>query len=393
MNTLEKLALLSENMSLEPAEDVQPSFFSSTPQAANRKKPDDPPPVCHPGIFQAALPGGKHVPILKTLLTSACERNCYYCPFRAGRDMRRETFKPDEMADLFDRLYNSGYVQGLFLSSGIAGGGVRSQDKLIDTVEIVRKKRRFSGYLHLKLLPGADRDQIRRVMQLADRVSINLEAPNQKRLDHLAPLKTFLEELYEPLRWAEEIRRTEEPVGAWKGRWPSLATQFVVGAAGETDLELLATTERLFRDLRLTRVYYSPFNPVENTPLDGIPPENPLRPFRLYQASFLLRDYGFDMEDLPFTGSGQLPLDIDPKRAWADANLLQSPLEINRAERSELLRVPGIGPKTAEAILAGRRREKIRSVQDLQALGIRVQPLSRYVLLDGKRPIHQPRPR
>ncbi|HZW02291.1 MAG TPA: hypothetical protein VFF68_00065, partial [Anaerolineaceae bacterium] len=309
----------------------------------------------------------------------------------AGRDMRRETFKPDEMANLFDGLVRRGIVRGLFLSSGIAGGGVRCQDRLIDTVEIVRNKRRFSGYLHLKLLPGADRDQVRRAMQLADRVSINLEAPNQHRLDHLAPLKTFVDELYQPLRWAEEIRREEQPEGGWKGRWPSLATQFVVGAVGESDLELLTTTERLFRDLRLARVYYSPFSPVEQTPLDGKPPENPLRTFRLYQASFLLRDYEFDLEDLPFVGTGQLPLDVDPKRAWAEENLRESPVEINQAERKELLRIPGIGPKGAAAILAGRQKAKIRSVGDLRALGIQPGRISPYVLFDGRRPTHQPR--
>ena len=390
MNALEKLALLTENMSLEPAEETQPVNTDANQKTLRKNDPSEPPPGCHPGIFQAALPGGKHVPILKTLLTSACERNCYYCPFRAGRDMRRETFQPDELANLFDRLVQRGYVRGLFISSGIAGGGVRSQDKLIDTVEIVRKKRRFSGYLHSKLLPGADRDQVKRAMQLSDRVSINLEAPNQQRLDRLAPLKTFVDELYQPLRWAEEIRKTEPPNGTWNGRWPSLATQFVVGAVGETDLELMTTTERLFRDLHLTRVYYSPFDPIENTPLDGQPPENPLRPFRLYQASFLLRDYEFDLEDLPFTSAGQLPLDSDPKLAWANANLLESPLEINQAERRELLRIPGIGPKGATAILSNRRNRKIRSFDDLRALGIHPGRLSRYILLDGRRPTYQP---
>ncbi len=154
-------------------------------------------------VYHAKLPNGKTIPLLKTLLTSACERNCYYCPFRAGRNYRRITFKPEEMAQTFMDMYRAGLVQGLFLSSGIIGGGVKTQDRLLDTVAILRQKHRFRGYVHLKIMPGAEKGQVRTAMTLADRLSVNLEAPNDRRLAELAPKKEFVRELVTPLRWVE----------------------------------------------------------------------------------------------------------------------------------------------------------------------------------------------
>ena len=228
-------------------------------------------------------------------------------------------------------------------------------------------------------------------MQLASRVSVNLEAPNTRRLRDLAPKKVFLEELLEPLRWIEEIRQTQAPRDSWNGRWPSSVTQFVVGAVGESDLELLATSERLYRQMRLRRTYFSPFAPVKDTPLEDLPAENPWREHRLYQASFLLRDYGFDLEDLPFGRNGNLPLTSDPKLTWAQANLAESPVELNRARRLELLKVPGIGPKGARAIMAARRRGKLRELADLKSIGVSASRPAAFITLDGRRPPYQPR--
>ena len=343
------------------------------------------------GIHQAALPGGGRMALLKTMLTSACERNCFYCPFRAGRNYRRATFKPDEMAQVFTQIAASGAANGLFLSSGVAGGGVRTQDRLLDTVDILRAKHQFQGYVHLKLMPGVERDQVRRAMQLSDRVSINLEAPTTARLQRLAPQKVFLEELLQPLKWVDEIRRSEAPRGTFRGRWPSVVTQFVVGAVGEDDLEILTASSYLIRQLKLARVYYSAFSPVPQTPLEEQPAENPWREHRLYQASFLLRDYGFDLEDLPFTPTGRLPLEVDPKLGWAAANLTAQPVELNQADRQTLLRVPGIGPKSADTILQARRRGRLQELRDLQQLGINANRAAPYILLNGRAPNHQPR--
>jgi predicted DNA-binding helix-hairpin-helix protein len=341
------------------------------------------------GVYHAAMPGGKRIALLKTLLTSACERDCFYCPFRARRNFRRATFKPEEMANVFAQMNRAGIAEGLFLSSGIAGGGVRTQDRLLDSIDILRRKHAFRGYVHLKIMPGSERDQVLQAMRLADRVSINLEAPNTERLRALAPHKIFLEELLQPLKWADEIRRTLPPEDTFKGRWPSLVTQFVVGAVGESDLEILTTTAYLIRELRLKRAYFSAFSPVPDTPLENHAPENPWREHRLYQASFLLRDYGFDLEDMPFLQDGHLPLDVDPKLGWARMNLSETPVEVNRADRRELLRVPGLGPKGVDAILRARRRGTLRELRDLQKLGVIASRAAPFILMDGRQPAHQ----
>ncbi|HWQ05377.1 MAG TPA: radical SAM protein [Longilinea sp.] len=346
-------------------------------------------PQSQPGVVFAAAAGGKRVKLLKTLLTSACERDCLYCPFRAGRDFRRETLRPDELSTAFLKMHHAGLVEGLFLSSGIAGGGMKTQDRLLASAEILRNKLGYRGYLHLKIMPGAEKSQVERAMQLADRISINLESPNEHRLGTLAPHKDYWKELFTPLQWAEEIRQSLSPEFAWKGRWPSLTTQFVVGAVGETDLELLSTSEFLFRNLRLARTYYSAFTPVADTPLQDQPPENPIRQLRLYQSAFLLRDYGYDLEDLPFLAGGSLPLEIDPKLAWAKLNLSEQPVEITQAESSQLLRIPGIGVKTARRILKERRKNTIQGLSDLQRLGIPLDKAGPYILVNGKKPDRQ----
>jgi len=209
-------------------------------------------------------------------------------------------------------------------------------------------------------------------------------------LAKLAPHKVFMEELLQPLKWVDEIRRSTPPVKAWNQRWPSSVTQFVAGGADESDLELLSTTEYLHKTVHLKRAYFSAFHPILDTPLENKAPVDPLREHRLYQASFLLRDYGFGLEELPFSTEGNLPLPDDPKQAWAQANLSERPLELNRAEYAQLMRVPGIGPKGAQAILKARRSGTLRELSTLKKLGIVAERVAPYVLLDGKRATTQP---
>jgi predicted DNA-binding helix-hairpin-helix protein len=399
MDQLETLQLLSDQMGLEHAEESRgldtprdTGGYSTTGEPA---KPACFTPNARPELTEreqravfvhpAQLPNGKQVKLLKTLLSSACERDCYYCPFRAGRDFRRATFKPQEFAELFMKLYESNMAEGIFLSSGIAAGGANTQNKILDTAEILRKKLGFRGYLHLKIMPGAEKGQVERLMQLADRVSINLEAPNRERLTKLAPNKDFFAELFRPLKWVEEIRQSQPAYKGWNGRWPSTVTQFVAGGSEETDLELLTTTDWLMKNVRLKRAYYSAFFPIRDTPMENKPPVAPLREHRLYQASFLLRDYGFDLEDMPFVQDGNLPLATDPKLAWAQQNLQGTPLEINKADRQELLRIPGIGPKGADAILRARRVGILHDLATLKKLGIVTTRVAPFVLLDGRR--------
>ncbi len=327
------------------------------------------------------------MPVLKTLLTTACERNCNYCPFRAGRSKaRRVTFRPEELAKTFDQMVRARLVDGLFLSSGIIKGSVTTQDKLLDTIDIVRRRYQYRGYIHLKVMPGAEEDQLLRAMQLADRVSINLEGPTPQRLRALAPKKDLDRELLGLLRSAARFRRER------RERLASLATQFVVGAVGDTDLELLALGDRLYNQLGLARTYFSAFHPVPGTPFENLPATPAIREFRLYQSSFLLRDYQWELEDMPFVGEGNLRLDVDPKRAWADDNLRHAPLDLMKADRTQLLRVPGIGPKYAQVLLRARRQATLRDLSQLRALGIRApEQLAPFVLLDGRRPLQQQR--
>jgi predicted DNA-binding helix-hairpin-helix protein len=335
------------------------------------------------------MAGGKKIKLLKTMLSSYCERDCRYCGFRAGRDCQRSAFRPDEFARLVSDLHRRQIIEGAFLSSGITGGGSTTQDRLIDTAEILRSKYGYRGYLHLKIMPGAEKAQVERAMQLADRVSVNLEAPNPGKLEKLAPGKAFSHELLEPLRWVHEIRSTKAPQSGWMGRWPSSTTQFVAGGADESDSELLLTTMYLYRAIHLKRVYYMAFTPVPSTPLSDHPSTSGIRQLRLYQASFLLRDYGYDMEEMPFLLDGNLPLEKDPKTLWASRELSEKPVELNRADRELLLRVPGIGIKGAEAILRLRRQCSIKDLSQLRNSGIRIDRAAGYVLLDGRKPPRQ----
>lgn len=326
------------------------------------------------------------IPIMRTMQTSACERNCYYCPFQAGRNYQRVSFKPEELAAAFDQMQQKKLVEGLFLSSGIIGGGVKTMDKMLDTADILRRKYQYSGYIHLKVMPGAEEAQIERAARLADRLSINLEGANEQRLSLLAPKKDFWQELLPPLYWVSQHRGK---LGPWV-KPPSITTQFVVGPAGEADRELLATVSPLYQEAGLARAYYSAFRPISGTVFEDKPKTDPLREHRLYQADWLLRFYEFDMGELPFDGRGNLPLDNDPKLVWARLNLSERPMEINRASRAELLRIPGIGPKTAEAIMSARRLGQLTDLQQLRQIGVQVNRAAPFMLLNGRQPAYQP---
>lgn len=339
-----------------------------------------------PWLSSSIRSDGKRISIVKTLMTSACEKDCYYCATRRGRNsLRRETFKPEELAAGFNIIHKRGFAEGLFLSSGIIGGGTRTMEKTIAAVDILRRRHEFRGYVHLKLMPGAERAAVERALQLADRVSVNLEAPNTERLRKLSGTKAFTEELLGPLRAARDLMR-EQPAFART----SMVTQFVVGAAQETDREIMETTTRLYGELGLARVYYSAFRPVIDTPLENHAPTDPLRQLRLYQTDFLLRQYGFTFDDLAFDANGLLPLHTDPKTAWAMAHPEKFPLDLERAERSELLRIPGFGPKSVQRFLDLRRAHTFTTIQELKRLGADAERAAPFILLDGKAPDYQP---
>lgn len=338
-----------------------------------------------PWLSSAIRSDGRKISLVKTLMTSACEKDCFYCPTRRGRNrLRRETFKPEELAAGFNIIHQRGFAEGLFLSSGVIGGGTRTMEKTIAAVELIRRKYEFRGYVHLKLMPGAEAAAIERALQLADRVSVNLEAPNSERLAKLSSTKQFTDELLAPLRTARRMMRERPELAR-----TSMSTQFVVGAADETDREILTTTAQLYRELALGRVYYSAFRPIADTPLENHAPTDPLRELRLYQTDFLLRQYGFTYDDLAFDEHGNLPLRVDPKTYWAQSHPELFPLELNRASREELLRVPGLGPKSANRLLQLRHTFTPHDLRDLAQLGADVQRAAPFILIDGRTPSYQ----
>ncbi len=346
--------------------------------------PAEPPASPHPGrewerwLYPAILPGGRVVRLFKVLLSNVCENDCLYCGNRSGSDCRRASFSPDELVRAFLMLNDAGLAGGLFLSSALGGNAAAVMERMLAAVELLRGRHGFRGYVHLKLLPGAERAAVARALQLADRVSLNLEAPNAHRLANLSARKNFAD-LAERLRWAAELRRERQ--GAPAG----LTTQFVVGAAGESDAELLATAARLSRAYGLARVYFSAFRPLTGTPLAGLPPTPAWRERRLYQAEFLLRRYDFQPEDFVLTAEGNLPAALDPKLLWAQTHPEVFPVDLATADHSLLLRVPGIGPRGARRILAARRQGELREPDALRALGVSLRRVGPYALLAGRR--------
>jgi putative DNA modification/repair radical SAM protein len=370
-------------------------------------------------IYHAKVPGGT-MPLLKTLLTNACIKNCAYCPVAAYCDHRVVSFKPDEMARLFMAMHKAGMVNGLFLSSGIVRDPDTTQELLNDTAKILRTRYGFRGYIHLKVMPGASPEAIKEAAKWANRISVNAEAPNEQRLKAIAPDKSFQGEMLPTLQRIAEVitqKRLEwlerkgvvQRVGrGWIADLDELAqlptppvlsstTQFVVGAAGESDKELLQTVVRFYRKFQLGRAYFSAFRPICGTKLEDLPAETPVREHRLYQADFLLRRYNFELDELPFDEQGNLPRDVDPKLAWALRHPERFSVEVTKAEREELLRVPGIGPETAERIVKARKEGTLLTTEDLQRLGVRLKRAAPFLTLRGKPltnevPIKEPEP-
>lgn len=317
------------------------------------------------------------VRLFKVLQTNFCEGNCYYCANRKDRNFIRINFSPEELARLFINYYRKGLVDGLFLSSAIYGSPTRSQEETFKTIWLVRKKYGYRGYIHYKVLPGSDEALIEKCTDLVDRLSINLEAPSPNYLEKLSPTKNFSDELLSGLIKISRINR-ERPLKA------GITTQLVVGAAGESDKDIIGFSYSLYRKYNLWRVYYSGFMPIEDTPLEDVPPCPPLREFRLYQADFLLRGYGFKVEEMPFEKNGNLPRDKDPKLAWALSHPEKFPVEINKADYWELLRVPGIGRISAKRIVKMRRENKITSLEELRGTGAVIKRARNFITINGK---------
>jgi predicted DNA-binding helix-hairpin-helix protein len=322
--------------------------------------------------------------VLKVLVSNVCRNDCRYCATRCSADVPRVSFHPEELARVFVEMERRGLVRGLFLSSGIAGTPDDGQALIVDTAHIVRRRYGYRGYLHLKILPGVSEAAVRATVELADRVSVNLEAPNEARLASLAPQKSLERELMPTLRLA--IRHAQEA-----GLPSGVTTQYVAGAAGESDEELLRTSWRLYRELGVKRAYYSAFRPVPSSPLESVAAMPAIREHRLYQADWLLRHYGFEVDELVFESGGLLCLEADPKLVWARAHPESYPVDVATASYWELLRVPGIGPRSAKRLIEARNRAQPRDMKDLAAVGVQTSKARSFILINGRLPDGQMR--
>ncbi|WP_159981600.1 MULTISPECIES: putative DNA modification/repair radical SAM protein [unclassified Novosphingobium] len=344
------------------------------------------------GICHAYAPDGRCISLLKLLLTNHCVFDCHYCINRKSSNVRRARFTPQEVVDLTLSFYRRNYIEGLFLSSGIIKSSSHTMEQLIEVARILREEHDFRGYIHLKTIPEADPELVVQAGLWADRVSINVELPTDAGLARLAPDKssTTIEGAMANLSTAideardSQKRFTKAPRFAPAGQ----STQMIVGADGASDAQIVGKASTLYDRFALRRVYYSAFSPIPEASA-VLPLKRPplMREHRLYQSDWLMRFYGFAPQEVQAAADadGMLPLDIDPKLAWALKFRESFPVDINRAPREALLRVPGLGTKAIDALLAARRHRTIR-LEDVARLTVSVKKLRPFIVTADWRP-------
>jgi predicted DNA-binding helix-hairpin-helix protein len=335
---------------------------------------------------------GPRTTLMRILMTNACSFNCHYCPMRRDRDMPRTLLKPAELVRIFLAAVEREWCTGLFLTTGIPGRPVKVMDDLIEVLTLLRVKHRFAGYIHVKMVPGAEVAQIERLTSLATRVSMNLEAPCGDTLMRIAPEKNLSSALVQLDRVRKQVneRRNEEREGRPRdvflpGGTAGMTMQFVVGATPDTDRTIMNRVTELYAGRGIHHTHFAAFRPIRNTPLENVRATPAVREQRLYQTDYLLRDYGFAPNEVVYDESGNLPLENDPKTAWALAHPENFPLEVRTASRGQLLRVPGIGPASARRIVTERMTTQLRGLADLRALGVVTTRAAGFLTLGGKR--------
>jgi putative DNA modification/repair radical SAM protein len=340
------------------------------------------------GICHSWTSDGRCVSLLKLLMTNSCVYDCAYCINRRSYDSRRVILTPAEVAELTIGFYRRNYIEGLFLSTGVVRSPDYTMELLIEAVRTLREVYRFNGYIHLKLVPGADPLLVQKAGLLADRVSINLELATRESLALLAPDKSR-EAVVGPMRQVNSLIVINREERRLSRRVPRFApagqsTQMIVGAAKESDLQIIALSERPYNRFELKRVYYSAFIPVvADRRLPAGSASSLKREHRLYQADWLLRYYGFSALELLDEGRPNLDPDLDPKCGWALRHLELFPVEINRADYELLLRVPGIGVRSARRIVMARRQGHL-GIDDLARLGVVMKRARYFVTARGR---------
>ncbi|MCB2048659.1 MAG: putative DNA modification/repair radical SAM protein [Novosphingobium sp.] len=344
------------------------------------------------GICHAYAPDGRCISLLKVLLTNHCVFDCHYCVNRKSSNVRRARFTPQEVADLTLAFYRRNYIEGLFLSSGIVRNSDHTMEQLVEAARILREEHDFRGYIHLKTIPEADPEIIHRAGLYADRVSINVELPTEAGLTRLAPDKkaSTIEGAMGGMKLAiAEARDAKKRFRYTPGFAPAgQSTQMIVGADAARDTDIIGKASALYNRFRLRRVYYSAFSPIPDASA-VLPLKRPplMREHRLYQSDWLMRFYGFAPGEVQQAAEadGMLPLDIDPKLAWALRFRENFPVDVNRAPREMLLRVPGLGTKAVKAMLAARRYRTLR-LDDVAKLTVSVAKLRPFIVTADWRP-------
>lgn len=338
------------------------------------------------------LGAGRRTTLLRVLMTNACSFNCRYCPMRRDRELPRTLLKPEELVRVFLEARMRGWCEGLFITTGIPGRPAHVTDQLIQVLELLREKHRFTGYIHTKLPPGADDAQIERLTSLASRISINFEAACGASLASIAPDKqwattqgTFerVRKVILAERAARDHGRPADPLHP--GGVSGMTTQFVVGATPDTDQTLVNLVATLRRGGGMHHPQFSAFRPITRTPLEEMPAAPALREHRLYQAAHLLTDYGFGADEVAYEEGGNLSLLRDPKAAWALAHPERFPIDVQTASVEELVRVPGVGPLAARRLVEARTTTVFRGLADLRTAGVLTERAAGFLTLRGRR--------
>jgi predicted DNA-binding helix-hairpin-helix protein len=335
-------------------------------------------------IYPITLPNGGKSVLFKTLMSNVCTNDCKYCPLREGERIRRCSLGVEETAKVFLDYYKQKKVFGLFLSSGVFGSADTTMEKLNKVARLLREKYSFHGYIHLKIMPGTSNAAIEDAISLASAVSLNIETPGEANLAKISNRKNYIRDIIEPIKLISRLTGR----GA-KYERVKQTTQFIVGASGESDAEIIKYMWGLYDRLKMQRIYFSAYQKGlgdgsiagENVKLEK-PTDVFVREHRLYQVDFLMRKYGFKESDIIFNKDGNLSLDSDPKEAWAQRHPEVFPVNVNRASKWELLRVPGLGPITVKEILEQRRKWRINRIENLGKVGVRLEKASKYVVFD-----------
>ena len=332
-------------------------------------------------IYPVTLPSGGKSILFKTLASNVCTNDCRYCPLREQMDVRRVSLSPEETAKVFLDYYNQRKVFGLFLSSGVLGSPDATMDRLNGAARLLRRRHGFRGYIHLKIIPGASDAAVEEAVSLASAVSLNIETPGEKNLAKLSQKKNYIRDIIEPIKLISRLTGRGSQYERVKQ-----TTQFIVGAAGEQDSQIVKYMSGLYERLKMHRVYFSAYQRgLGDSSIAGeqVEPESKadilMREHRLYQVDFLLRKYAFTEPDIVFENDGNLSLATDPKHAWATRNPDFFPVNINKASKFSLLRVPGLGPITVKRILEQRKQGRMRSIEDVGKTGARLEKAKKYL--------------